>query len=97
MSDVLADDVIQTSLSELPGWEHADNKISKTYEFKSYVEGLGFATTAGTLCEGMDHHPDIIIGWRKVTLSFTTHDAGSKVTEKDINAAKMIENIGFPK
>jgi 4a-hydroxytetrahydrobiopterin dehydratase len=97
MATALSSDAIQTALESLDGWTFADDSISKTYEFKSYVEGLGFATTAGTLCEGMGHHPDIFIGWRKVTLTFTTHDAGSKITQKDIDAATAIEGIGFPK
>lgn len=97
MADALTNDQVTAALSDLPGWEHAGDMIHKTFQFDSYVGGLAFATAAGTICEGMDHHPDMLITWRKVKVSFTTHDAGSKVTQKDINAAAALEAIGYPK
>jgi 4a-hydroxytetrahydrobiopterin dehydratase len=97
MADALSQDAIQVALEDLAGWSLDNDMITKTYEFDSYVGGLAFATTAGTLCEGLDHHPDMLITWRKVKVSFTTHDAGSKVTEKDITAARALESVGYPK
>lgn len=88
---------ISTSLKVLPGWELDDNKITKTYKFDSYLAGLAFATAVGTLAEAQNHHPDMMIGWRKVKVSFTTHDAGSKITQKDISMASAIESLGYPK
>jgi 4a-hydroxytetrahydrobiopterin dehydratase len=96
MADALTQDQITAALNELDGWEFENDMITKTYKFDSYVAGLAFATTAGTLAEARDHHPDMAIGWRKVTVSFTTHDAGSKVTQKDIDLAQAIESVGFP-
>ncbi len=93
----LTDTDITAALDTLPGWAREGDSITKTYSFKSYLEGLAFATAAGTVAEGKDHHPDMSIAWRKVTLSFTTHDAGSKITQKDIDAAAAIEGLGFPK
>lgn len=93
----LNDQEITTSLNDLDGWQRDGDSISKTYEFKSYLEGLAFASAAGTVAEGRNHHPDIMIGWRKVTLSFTTHDAGSKITQKDIDAATAIEALNVPR
>ena len=40
------------------------------------------------LAEAADHHPDIDIRWRKVTLKFVTHDAGNAITELDARLAK---------
>ena len=45
----------------------------------------------------MDHHPDLTIGYKKVKVSFTTHDAGSKVSAADVKAAKAVEALGYPK
>ena len=71
--------------------------ITKTFKLDSYMAGLAFATAIGTISEGQNHHPDMEIGWRKVKVSFTTHDAGSKITEKDIAVAKAIDALGYPK
>ncbi|TVR21251.1 MAG: 4a-hydroxytetrahydrobiopterin dehydratase [Anaerolineaceae bacterium] len=92
----LTDSDIQSAMADLPGWEYADGAISKTYEFPQYLAGLAFATAAGTVCEGLGHHPDMTIGYRRVQIALTTHDAGNAVTQKDIDAALAIERIGYP-
>ena len=93
----LSETELNQALVSLAGWELDNDMITKTYQLPSYMAGLAFASTVGTLCEARDHHPDLFIGWKKVKVSFTTHDAGSKVTQKDIDAAKAIEAIGYPK
>jgi len=97
MADALSDATISEQLANLAGWERDGDMITKTYELPSYMAGLAFATTVGTIAEAHDHHPDLFIGWKKVKVSFTTHDAGSNITEKDINIAKALEAIGYPK
>ncbi len=62
----------------------------------SCVPVLAFAAAVGVTAEGLNHHPDLAIGWRKVTVSFTTHDAGNKLTEKDFAAAAAIDALGYP-
>lgn len=97
MAKALSSEQIKQHLADLPGWEHVNDMLSKTYEFSSYLAGVAFASAVGTISEGMDHHPDMTILWRKVTVSYTTHDADSKVTEKDVKAAKAVEALGYPK
>ena len=84
-------------LSQLNQWERDGSKIVKTFSFDSYLAGVAFASTVGVIAEGLDHHPDMSIGWRKVTVSFTTHDAGNALSEKDFVAAKAIDAVGYPK
>lgn len=93
---ILTDKEIETALETLSSWELDGNSIAKSYKFDHYLSGLAFATTVGTLAEVHDHHPDIYIGWCKVHISFTTHDAGNKVTQKDIDIALAIDAIGYP-
>lgn len=93
----LNDAEITESLTQLHGWERDGDMLTRTFKFDSYMAGLAFASAAGTIAEGMDHHPDMTIGWRKVTISFTTHDAGSKITQKDVDAAAKIDALGYPK
>jgi 4a-hydroxytetrahydrobiopterin dehydratase len=56
---------------------------------------LAFASAVGVVAEGLDHHPDILIGWRKVTVSFSTHSAGNKITSLDMEAAAAIEALPY--
>ncbi|MBI1277906.1 MAG: 4a-hydroxytetrahydrobiopterin dehydratase [Anaerolineaceae bacterium] len=91
----MTDEAIAKALKTLHGWSHEGDVIQKTFKFTTYLAGLAFATTIGTLAEGFDHHPDILIKWRKVTVSFSTHDAGDKVTATDIKVAEAIEAMSY--
>jgi 4a-hydroxytetrahydrobiopterin dehydratase len=99
MSTALTDTQIAKRLSRLSGWSRSENggTISKQFKLDSYMAGLAFASAIGTVCEARNHHPDMIIGWRKVTVSFTTHDAGSQLTDLDFDAAEAIDALGYPK
>src|SRR6185369_5344077 len=91
----LTDEAVAKALKKLDGWSHKNDTIEKTYSFDTYLAGLAFATTVGTIAQGFDHHPDILIKWRKVTITFSTHDAGNKVTSTDIKVAEAIEALPY--
>ncbi len=95
--NALTDEQITQALGELNGWSRDGDKLTKTYQLDSYPAGLAFATAAGIACDGLGHHPDMYVGYKKVTVEFTTHDAGSKITEKDVEAARAVEALGYPK
>lgn len=44
----------------------------------------------GELAEAANHHPDIDIRFKKVTLEVSTHDAGG-LREKDFDLAKAVD------
>jgi 4a-hydroxytetrahydrobiopterin dehydratase len=88
---------IAERLPTLNGWTVENNVLSRQYALDTYLAGVAFAAAVGTVCEGLDHHPDIHIGWRKVTVSFTTHDAGNALTEFDFKAARAVDGLGYPK
>lgn len=77
-------------LRGLPGWGFKDNAIEKEYRFSSYIEGLDFAHSVGKLAEVKDHHPDILIKWRRVKLSLSTHSIGG-LSENDFIIAANAE------
>jgi len=88
---------IAARLAQLNGWERDGDRITKTFKLDSYMAGLALAAAIGTVCEGLDHHPDLFIGWRRVQVSFTTHDAGSKLSAKDFDAAEKVHALGYPR
>ena len=75
-------------------WNEKDNIITKTFEFSSYLDGIEFVNEVANLSEQENHHPDITVGYCKVTISLTTHDAGS-LTEKDYKLAKLIDDLNI--
>ena len=75
-------------------WTCKNNILSKTFEFRSYLDGIDFVNTIANIAEQENHHPDINIGYCKVTISLTTHDAG-ELTDKDYKLAKIIDDLGL--
>lgn len=73
-------------LADHPEWSAEDGVLKRTYAFGAYGSGIGFAVAVGVAAERRDHHPDIFIGWRKVELRWSTHDAGG-ITELDTSLA----------
>ena len=97
MARAFSEAEIKAGLAELNGWARKGDMLAKTFRFDSYLAGVAFAASVGVIAEGLDHHPDMSIGWRRVDVSFTTHDAGSKLSSKDFAAAAAIDALGYPK
>lgn len=97
MTTALSDAEINEGLAQLNDWSLDGDVLVKSFKFESYLAGLAFASTVGVIAEGLNHHPDLSIGWRRVTVSFTTHDAGNKLSAMDFTAAKAIDAVGYPK
>jgi 4a-hydroxytetrahydrobiopterin dehydratase len=90
MSDVLTDDEIAEQLPV--GWERDGDEIVRTFEFDSYLDGVGFAAGAAGLAEEAWHHPELTLTWGEVEVRLTTHDAGG-ITGKDIDLAERFDDI----
>jgi 4a-hydroxytetrahydrobiopterin dehydratase len=73
-------------------WSEINDVISKTFDFPDFKSALEFVNKVGLLAEAANHHPDIQLGWGKVTISLTTHQ-DQKVTAKDHNLAKEIDAL----
>ena len=84
---------LKQHLATLPGWDFRDDKIYKIFKFPTYLAGINFVNVIAALAEAMNHHPDLGIGYQKVEVILTTHDAGNKVSLKDIKIAKAIEAL----
>lgn len=77
-------------LRVLKGWAMRDGSIEKEFHFKSYLEGLDFAYSVGKIAEEQDHHPDILIKWRRVKLTLSTHSVKG-LSENDFIVAARAE------
>ena len=92
----LTETEIAKGMAKLRGWRRDGGRLIKLFPFESYLAGIAFASAVGVIAEGLNHHPDMTIGWRKVTVSFTTHDADNQLTAKDFAAAAAIDALGWP-
>ncbi|MGF1671838.1 MAG: 4a-hydroxytetrahydrobiopterin dehydratase [Balneolaceae bacterium] len=91
--EVLSKDQIQEELKSLDGWIYKDDLITKDFRFKDFKSALSFIVRIGFEAEDQVHHPQLFNVYNNVTVSLNTHDAGNKVTNKDIKLAKTIDSI----
>ena len=87
---LLSDDDLQTLLADLPRWRRESGTLVREAEFASYLDGLAFVQAAAQEAERRDHHPDLMLGYRKVRISLSSHDAGG-ITSRDAEFARWIE------
>ena len=78
-------DLIETA----PGRYEA-HVISKTFSFKTYKDGLVFASAVGFVADKLNHHPDMAVGYAKVSISVNTHDVGG-LSPYDFELARRID------
>lgn len=93
MPITLSQDELHQALKGLPGWSYKEDQIAKTYQFDDFKQALAFINRIGDSAEQANHHPEIFNVYNKVTLHLSTHDAGNKVTQKDIDLAKAIDAV----
>lgn len=89
---LLTDAEIEDGLRGLNGWERKGNEIVRVFKNKSFVDSVGFVNKVSILAEKADHHPDILIRYKNVTLTLSTHSKGG-LTEKDFNLAREIDAL----
>jgi 4a-hydroxytetrahydrobiopterin dehydratase len=63
-------------------WDEVDGALERTFELPSFREAIAFVNRVAELAEREDHHPDIGVSYRKVTLRWVTHAAGG-ITDRD--------------
>jgi 4a-hydroxytetrahydrobiopterin dehydratase len=93
MAQPLAPAEIQTALAALPGWAFERDALAKNFQFKNFREAMGFMVRAAFEAEAMDHHPEWTNVYNRVAVRLNTHDAGGKVTAKDVELAGRIEKV----
>ena len=79
-------------LKALPGWGLEEAAIRRKFTFGGFADALAFVVRLGFEAEAADHHPDILINYKRVTLSYTTHSAGG-LTEKDFAGAVKASDL----
>ena len=94
MMTPLTEDEIAAALKELPQWSVADGRLTTTRKLPTFLDALDFVQKVGLLAEELNHHPDILIRWTRVTITTCTHDAHNQLTKFDTRLAERIDALG---
>jgi 4a-hydroxytetrahydrobiopterin dehydratase len=95
MSKPLSRGKITAALAGLPGWSHRRDALAKSFKFGSFREAMSFMTRVAFEAEELNHHPEWTNVYHRVAIRLNTHDAGGKVTAKDVELAERIQKISW--
>ena len=88
----LDDAAIRQALDGLKGWTLEGNAIRRQFTLASFADAIAFVTRLAFDAEAADHHPDILINYKRVTLTYSTHSDGG-LTQKDFDGARKADAL----
>lgn len=91
----LSENEIQERLKALPDWRYTGKAIERQYEGETYLATVDALNRIARLSEEADHHPDLTLSWKRMTISYNTHTANG-VTELDFTLAAKVDNTLKP-
>lgn len=83
---------VDARLAGLPGWGRQGDAISRQFTFSGFADAVAFVVRLGFEAESVDHHPDLLINYKRVTVTYSTHSAGG-LTIKDFEGAAAANRL----
>jgi 4a-hydroxytetrahydrobiopterin dehydratase len=88
----LTESEITARMPGIPGWSLADGKLQRQLRFPSFVQAFGFIAALALVAERMNHHPEILNVYDRVTLTLWTHDTGG-LSALDFALAEAVNRL----
>ena len=94
----LTEHELEEKLKELaPEWKTGKNEkevpyIQRVHHASKFMEGIEFVRKVAEAAEQNNHHPDIIINYKRISIRYWTHTV-SGVTLADIQMAQKIDPL----
>ena len=73
-------------------WKLKGKTITLFLDFITFPDCIRFIDAVAIISEKAQHHPDMQVSWKRLSLTLTTHDAGG-LTAKDMSMASKINAI----
>jgi 4a-hydroxytetrahydrobiopterin dehydratase len=94
----LTEQELEEKLKEMASeWKIGKNEkevpfIQRVYHASKFMEGIDFVQKVAKAAEENNHHPDIIINYKRISIRYWTHTA-SGVTLADVQMAQKIDPL----
>jgi len=92
----LTEQEVEQSITKLHGWKLANGKLNKILEFDNFVQAFSFMVKVAMYAEKMNHHPEWLNVYNRVTINLVTHDLGG-ISNYDIRLAEIINQLYIAK
>ena len=81
----------------VPNWKTGENEravpfIERVKHASTYMEGIDFVNKVAEAAEVNNHHPDIHINYKRISVKYWTHSSGG-VTLADVQMAQKIDPL----
>ena len=73
-------------------WNEADGALEREFVFDGLPEAIAFVNRLADAAEAANHHPDIAISYKRVTVRWSTHSAGG-ITDRDRDMARQTDSL----
>ncbi|OYU13123.1 MAG: pterin-4-alpha-carbinolamine dehydratase [Comamonadaceae bacterium PBBC1] len=84
------------ALGQIPGWRLSGDgenvAIEKTFEFDSHTQALLFVNSVGWLSEKLNHHPELVLTYKRCVVRWNTHDVRG-LSRLDFEAATQTDAL----
>ena len=95
MTEPLSGEQITVALRGLDGWQRDDNVLLREFKFGSFREAVSFIVRIAFAAEAVNHHPELWNVYSTVRVRLTTHDAGDRISQRDVDLAGEINAISW--
>ncbi len=89
---ILSDTELHGRLTGMDGWSVVEGALHKRYTLPDFALAMAFADRVAEAAEAADHHPDILVSWGRVELSWVSHSEGG-ITELDVQMAARSDEL----
>lgn len=91
-AELLSDEEVASGLGRLATWTREGASITRTIRCPSFPAAIELVDRVAEAAEAANHHPDILIRWRRVTFTLSTHASGG-LTARDLALAAQIDGL----
>jgi 4a-hydroxytetrahydrobiopterin dehydratase len=89
---IISAEEARSRLNSFPGWTLAGTAITRQFTFAGFADAVAFIVRLGFAAESVDHHPDLLVNYKRVTVTYSTHSEGG-LTAKDFTGAEAATGI----
>jgi 4a-hydroxytetrahydrobiopterin dehydratase len=89
---VLSDAEVQERIGQMSGWSVEEGALVKDYKRADFADSMRFVNRVAEAADAANHHPDILVSWDRVRLTWVSHSEGG-ITARDVDMARRSDDL----
>ena len=83
---------LRDALAVLAYWSVVNGELQREFRFADYHQTMAFVNAVADLANREDHHPEMVVGYNRCAVRFSTHSAGG-ISDNDFICAAKVDDI----